>query len=284
MRVGSGAYTYETVDGWAKLPEHWSLGWIGGIATDRNGRVYCFCRGTHPMIVFDREGNVVDHWGEDLLNHAHGVFMDHRERLWLTDRYAQVVWVYDTAGRLQRRLGHPYFTDEAGGFFNHPTNTYVKRDGTIYVSDGYQAAHCHRFSPGGTPELTWGAPGAGPGQFDLPHGIWVLPDDRVLVADRENHRIQLFSPDGEYLDQWTGLASPMDFYVDAAAGVIYLAEGGARITLLDFEGKVITQWGERGEGPGQYEAPHDIWVDDEGAIYVAEVARSDYLHKLVTAR
>jgi sugar lactone lactonase YvrE len=284
MRVGSGVHTYETVDGWAKLPENWNLGWIGGIATDRSGRVYCFCRGTHPMVVFDREGEVVDHWGEDLLNHAHGVFLDHQEQLWLTDRYAQVVWVYDLAGKLQRRLGYPYFTSDQGGLFNHPTNTYLQPDGTIYVSDGYQAAHCHRFAADGTLQLTWGTPGTGPGEFDLPHGIWVLPEDRVLVADRENHRIQLFTPDGEYLDQWTGLRLPMDVFVDADAGVIFLAEGGSRITLLDLDGEVITQWGEPGDGPAQYQGPHDIWVDDQGAIYVAEVGRSNFLHKLVPVR
>ena len=86
MRVGEGSHTYERVESWAKIPEQWTLGWVGSVATDRQGRVYCFCRGTHPLVVFDRDGKVVGHWGDDLLNHAHGVFMDAEQRLWLTDR------------------------------------------------------------------------------------------------------------------------------------------------------------------------------------------------------
>jgi sugar lactone lactonase YvrE len=281
MRVGAGSHTYERVEAWAKIPEQWTLGWIGSVATDRQGRVYCFCRGTHPLVVFDRDGTVVGHWGDDLLNHAHGVFMDAEQRLWLTDRYAQTVWVFDTDGRLQRRLGYPNVTSGAGGLFNHPTNTHIADDGSIFVSDGYGDARCHHFGPDGRLRASWGSPGDAPGQFNLPHGIWVLKDERVLVADRENHRIQIFDPEGTFIEQWTGFQQPADFFVDEDAGVIYLAELGGRITLLDLAGDLIVRWGERGDGPDQFLAPHGIWVDDQGAIYVGEVQRDDALHKFV---
>ncbi len=281
MRVGEGSHTYERVEAWAKIPEQWTLGWIGSVATDHNGRVYCFCRGTHPLVVFDRDGEVVGHWGDDLLNHAHGVFMDADEQLWLTDRYAQTVWVFDTDGRLRRRLGYPNVTSGAGGRFNHPTNTHIADDGSIFVSDGYGDARCHHFAPDGRLLASWGSPGDAPGQFNLPHGIWALNDDRILVADRENHRIQIFDPEGTFIEQWTDFRQPTDFFVDEDAGVIYLTELGGRITLLDFTGDLITRWGEQGDGPGEFVAPHGIWVDDEGAIYMGEVQRDDGLHKFV---
>ncbi|MBM4437057.1 MAG: hypothetical protein FJ029_07465 [Actinobacteria bacterium] len=281
MRFGSGAHTYELVQGWHKLPPQWTLGWIGSIGTDSQDRVYCFNRGTHPMVVFDRDGHVVDRWGDAWVNHAHGVFVDQREHLWLTDRFAQVVWVATTGGVVLRKLGFPNVTSDQRGLFNHPTNTYVAADGTIFVSDGYGAARCHRFAPSGRLELTWGSPGDGPGQFKLPHGIWALPDGRVLVADRENNRIQVFTRDGVWLATWPDFLQPSDFYVDSPACAIYVAELGGRVTILDFDGKIVARWGERGPGPGQFKCPHGIWVDRHGAIYIGEVQRDDALFKFV---
>ncbi|UCH57055.1 MAG: hypothetical protein JSV18_06880, partial [Candidatus Bathyarchaeota archaeon] len=57
-------------------------------------------------------------------------------------------------------------------------------------------------------------PGDGPSQFNLPHGIWVDRKGRVLVADRQNRRIQLFTQDGEFLEEWTGLQRPCDIYMN----------------------------------------------------------------------
>ncbi len=306
MRVGAGAHTYELVEGWAKLPDNWTLGWIGSIGTDSQGRVFCFNRGTHPMTVFDRDGNVIGHWGDDVLSIGHGVFMDQHEHLWLTDVYSQVVWVYNTEGELQRRIGRPHRTrgwlpgypagvndaskeaDVGGGLFTDPTNTWVTPDGTIFVADGYGDTVCHRLSPDGQVEKTWGSakPGTGPGEFALPHGICVLPDDRVLVADRENGRVQVFDRDGVYLDEWTdGLVLPADFYVDTDASAIYVADCGGAVTVLDFDGAIIASWGEAHRdqrGLGMFAvSPHGIWKDDQGALYVCEVGANDLLHKFV---
>ena len=182
-------------------------------------------------------------------------------------------------GRVVRRIGYPNFTSADGGHFNHPTNTHLGADGSIYVSDGYGDTRCHRFAPSGQLLNSWGEPGTGPGQFDLPHGIWALSDDRILVADRENHRIQIFDPEGVYMDQWTGFRQPSDFYVDEDAGVIYLAEVGGRVSLLDLTGQTLTSWEDPGDGGPTFSAPHGIWVDPDGAIYMGEVQRDDALYK-----
>ena len=57
VTLGSGDYTYEPVEGWAKLPPGWSFREIGGVGVDSKDNVYVFNRGAHPMIVFDRDGN-----------------------------------------------------------------------------------------------------------------------------------------------------------------------------------------------------------------------------------
>ena len=297
VRTGSGRFTFDLVPGWAKIPPNIATGWIGGVVTDRRGRVYCFGRGTHPMLVFDREGSLVDHWGDSFVSHAHGAFIDDDEQLWLTDRFAQVVWVCDTAGQVLRKIGllHIRSTDddyhmrgdpppgEPPRFdgFNHPTNTHLAADGTLFVADGYRAAKCHRFSAAGVIETSWGSPGAEPGQFDLPHGIWVTRDDRVLVADRENSRVQVFNRDGEFQEEWTDLHRPTDLFVDENANAVYISELSGRVSVLDLEGTLITRLGEAGTGPGQFAAPHDVWLDDQGALYVCEVQRSNRLHKFV---
>ena len=75
VTVGSGAYVYEAVPDWAKLPEGWSFKEIGAVGVDRKDNVYVFNRGEHPMIVFDRDGNFLRSWGEGMFPRAHGVHM-----------------------------------------------------------------------------------------------------------------------------------------------------------------------------------------------------------------
>ena len=72
MPYGTGKYTYELVDGWAKLPEGWSFLDVGGVSIDSQDRVYIFNRSDHPIIVLDREGNFLTSWGEGLFRRPHG--------------------------------------------------------------------------------------------------------------------------------------------------------------------------------------------------------------------
>jgi DNA-binding beta-propeller fold protein YncE len=165
----------------------------------------------------------------------------------------------------------------------------VAPSGELYVSDGYGNCRTHRFTASGDLLQSWGVPGTGPGQFNLPHGIWVHDDGRVFVADRENDRIQIFSPEGEYLAEWLDVQRPTQLFVDQA-GLVYVGElvkragfaskrlgvtdveQPSRLSILDPEGNVLLRWGgPDAAAPGNFVAPHGIWVDDRGDIYVAEV-------------
>jgi DNA-binding beta-propeller fold protein YncE len=93
----------------------------------------------------------------------------------------------------------------------------------------------------------------------------IVVDDKVYVCDRENHRIQIFNLDGEFIDLWTDIQRPMDISIDRD-GVLYVSEGSvngssARISVLDQEGKVLARFDCRGPG-------HGSWVDSQGNIYV----------------
>jgi hypothetical protein len=73
MAFGSGKYTYEVVEGWGKLPDGWKWGWIPAVACDSQDRVFVYSRSEHPLVIFNREGEFIDSWGEDVLIDAHGI-------------------------------------------------------------------------------------------------------------------------------------------------------------------------------------------------------------------
>src|SRR5207247_1690238 len=109
-----------------------------------------------------------------------------------------------------------------GGPFNLPTDIALTPSGEMFVTDGYGNARVHKFAADGKYLFSWGEPGTGPSQFNLPHGVWIDRHGRVLVCDRENDRVQVFDQDGKYLQSWpTQLIGPAVFYVDAD-DVVYI--------------------------------------------------------------
>jgi DNA-binding beta-propeller fold protein YncE len=133
--------------------------------------------------------------------------------------------------------------------------------------------------------LTWGGTGIDAGQFIWPHNIAVDDNDRVLVADREAHRVQIFDADGRFLTMWNNIHRP-DGLTIGPDGNIYIGELngmagpddapglGHRVSILSPQGELLGRLGDpqEGEAPGQFIAPHGIAVDSHGDIYVGEVS------------
>ena len=88
------------------------------------------------------------------------------------------------------------------------------RTGEFYVSDGYCNARVHKYTPGGRLLFSWGESGTDPGQFNIVHNIATDREGWVYVADRENHRIQVFDPHGRFETQWVNMARPSGLYID----------------------------------------------------------------------
>ena len=281
MRVGQGAFQYEVISDWAQLPSGWSFGWIPAVAVDRQDRVYVYSRSENPMMVFDREGHFLTAWGNDVLQDAHGIYIDEADQIYCTERLTHCVHKFSVTGELQWTLGTPGVPRPPGVPFNKPTDLAVAPDGCLFVSDGYGNAKVHKFSPDGRLMLSWGEPGSGPGQFDLVHSVWIDSDYRVYVCDRENNRIQIFDRDGHYQTEWPGFLRPDKLWFDRDE-TLFLAEIGHRITILNRAGDVLAQWGEAGEQPHQFVAfPHGIWGDRHGDFYVSEVGAAGQLKKFV---
>ncbi len=286
MVFGQGTHQYTVAENWWTLPEGWEFGWIPAVAVDSQDRVYVYSRSEHPMVVFDRDGNFIDSWGDDLLKDAHGIFIDADDNIYCTERETHVVRKFNTAGELLMTLGTPDVPGGEGEPFNLPTDLALGPDGEMYISDGYGNARVHKYSPDGELIKSWGQPGTGPGEFDLPHCVRVDPRNRLMVADRENNRIQFFTLDGEYIEEWGDLLQPDTIYIDDD-DLVYIAELGQRISIMTLDGEVVSQWGsERGSTvPGEFLAcPHGIWLDSHGDIYVGEVQADARLQKFIRQR
>jgi DNA-binding beta-propeller fold protein YncE len=178
--------------------------------------------------------------------------------------------------------------------FNRCTHTALSPTGDIYVSDGYGNARVHKYSPDGKLLLSWGGPGVGPGEFNLPHNIVCDPDGWVYVADRESHRIQVFDGNGRFETQWNSVHRPsgmcMTFgkcpccYVGEIGPYLSVNRQypniGPRVSILDTKGNVLARLGRTHDGvgqePGQFMSPHGIAVDSKGDIYVGEVVVSSW--------
>jgi len=292
MLYGDGKYKYELVDGWAKLPKDWSFRDVGGLTIDSQDRVYVFNRSLHPVMVLDRSGNFLSSWGEGYFNRPHGSRFDQSDILYCTDDGNHTVSKFTADGKLLQLIGQKNTPSDTGYVqqgklmdslrsikrggppFNRPTGVAFSSTGEFYVSDGYGNARVHKFSPEGNLLFSWGEPGTGPGEFMLPHNVWVDKLDRVWVPDRENSRIQIFDANGKFLTQWTNITRPTDIFIDSNNDVVYVSELAPGVSIFTFDGNLLTRWGNEGKNPATdlFIAPHAITLDSEGSIYVGEVA------------
>jgi DNA-binding beta-propeller fold protein YncE len=294
VTVGSGDYSYEVVENWARLPPGWRFKEVGAVGVDRHDRVYVFNRGEHPMIVFDRDGNFLKSWGEGVFVNAHGLDMGPDDTVWLTDDFDHTVRQCTLDGKVLLTLGIPGRPSPyMGGLpFHRCTHTALSPRGDIYVTDGYGNACIHKFAPNGKLLKSWGSPGTDPGEFNIVHNLVCDDAGLLYVADRENHRVQVFDGEGRYQGQWNNLHRPCALFMTRGGcptcfiGELgpgqavnrHLPNIGPRLTITDMTGKRLGRIGglHAGLGAGEFIAPHGIAVDSRGDLYVGEVSHTNW--------
>jgi len=286
--VGSGKYTYRVNEEWQRPPAGLEVR-ACAVSVDSQDRVYCFNRNAeHPVVIFDRDGNFLSSWGAGRFTFPHAIRIvreNGQDVVWLCDEHHHQFQKFTTGGRLLQTIGEKGaradtgvpaddFSSAAwkkvthgGGPFNLPTDIAFATDGSMFMTDGYGNARVHKFSPDAKYLFSWGEPGTAPGQFNLPHGVWIDRRGRVLVADRENDRVQVFDQNGKLLSVWsTELIGPAFFYVDDD-DVVYIPEhNGGRISILTLDGERLARWGD---GP-VHRSCHGIWVDSHSDLYVVQ--------------
>lgn len=300
MKKGIGknaSIKYELVNNWPQLPQNFILGNPTGIAIDTNQNIIVFHRayrkwpllGSMPksfitdntVLILDKEsGNILQSWGANLFIMPHGLRVDKENNIWVTDVGLNQVFKFTHDGKLLMKLGEAKVAGNDKEHFNQPTDVAVERDGSFYVSDGYQNSRIIKFSPSGKYLLEWGTKGNKNGEFNIPHGIAIDANSNVYVADRENNRIQVFDSMGKFLKKWDnesfGNICAVSFNKSklfAADDVSFLKikHRGSDVFIFDTSGTVEKRFGRSGSYNGAVGWFHDIAIDDDENIYVGDI-------------
>lgn len=294
---------YTWVKDWGRLPDGKEIGSTHGcLVVDGKGNVLANTDTEHAVIVFSPEGRVVAAWGKEFQGGLHGMCRrveDGQEVLYLahTRRHEVVKTTID--GKVLWTIPWP----QASGVYEkedqfNPTAVAVGPDGRVFVADGYGRSWVHVFDRDRKYVKSFGGPGKTAGKLQTPHGLWL--DERgkeplLLVCDRENHRLQWFSMDGEHvrtMDQ--DLRRPCNVAPLPGGGLV-VADLAGRITLLDAADRLVCHLGENPDEAlrakhgvareqwrdGAFLAPHGVCVDAAGAIYVQDWNSVGRVTKLV---
>ena len=304
---GVGDYRYELAENWPQVD-------INGVAADvvgdSAGRIYTVVRdpradgtfiditpGTGHMLVFDRDGALLETREEGNFSSPHGLWINSDDEIFHADCGHHTVTKYSQSGETLMTLGTKGEPGAPGEPFNMCTRATQSRNGDIWISDGYGQNRVHRFTSNGEHILSFGSgdpvfvqgwrgeeitgtPGTGPGAFNLPHHVMVDDDDNVYVMDRENNRCQIFDIEGNYQREWSDVRGANDAVIDSSGVMHCVSAAGLELRTLD--GGLVGRWGEKGEGPGHFTAsPHGVFIDEDESLYVAEVGGNNRLQKFV---
>ncbi len=300
---------YQAVAGWWKpAADHddtWTWGEVSGVAVDTPDRIIVAVWGdrsadgteregsSNYLVVVDRDGNVVENWSQwdTTFNKPHQVYIspyDAERHVWVVERgggrgvHMQVMKFTNDGSELVMRLGepdHPTSREEARANPNPGPYTYGEPavlaflpDGSFLLGDGYWNTRIIKYDAEGEYLMEWGEAGSGPGQFDLVHGLAVDREQRVYVADRRNNRVQVFTEDGAFIEEWPDITDPVGVFIDEHHAVWVISASLHRLLKYNRDGELQHSWGAYG-GPGGLAGgvfrPHQIDVDQEGNVYVA---------------
>ena len=239
--VNAAPNPYRAIDDWAKLPAGRVFGQAIGIDIDRDGKsVWVFdrcggksCTGSPlaPIQKFDSTGNLVTSFGAGMFNFPHGLFVDRDGNIWVTDGKSEggkghTAFKFNPDGKVLMTLGTPGVAGTDEHHFNAPSDVVVASNGDIFVADGHGGdtnARIVKFSKDGTFIAAWGRKGTAPGEFQTPHGLAMDSADRLYVADRENDRVQIFTPDGKFVAEWKQFGRPSGIFIDKH-DMLYVAD------------------------------------------------------------
>ncbi|XP_047660562.1 peptidyl-glycine alpha-amidating monooxygenase B isoform X1 [Tachysurus fulvidraco] len=315
-----GAHLEEVTD-WPEVPLQ--LGQVSGLALDSDENLVIFHRGDHRwgvnsfdndaiyqkkslgpiqqstiLVVDPVKGNVLKASGRNMFYMPHGITTDKDNNYWVTDVALHQVLKLSSDGNEKPllALGEAFVPGSDKNHFCQPTDVAVDPDtGNIYVSDGYCNSRILTFSPEGKYLSHWGAGSLDRRRrvpFQIPHSLAFAADKReLLVADRENGRVQCFMADtGEFVkeikkDEFGGEVFAVS-YSPAQGGLIYVVNGESaygqsaplRGFVLQYSTKEILD--TFAPDTQKFKMPHDIVVAKDGSVFVGDAA-SDSVIKFV---
>jgi sugar lactone lactonase YvrE len=299
---------YQTVEGWAKMPEGRKWGATSAVDIDPDGKSIWVaercgansCAGSDlpAVLKFDETGKLVKSFGAGMFAFPHGIHVDRQGNVWVTDGVppgaasqpgaagkSHFVVKFSPEGKVLLTLGKPGVPGDGPDTFNQPSDVITAPNGDIFVADGHGGnsnARIVKFDKNGKFIKTWGKKGTAPGEFDTPHGLAMDSKGRLFVADRNNNRIQIFDQDGKFLEEWKQFSRISGLYI--RNDVIYAADSesnntrhpgwkrGIRIGNVK-DGKVTAFIPDPEPNPDRAatSAAEGVAADAKGNIYGAEV-------------
>jgi DNA-binding beta-propeller fold protein YncE len=178
--VGTGKYTYELIENWAKLPPGETFGNVSAVATDSHDRVYVFQRKDPPVVIFDRDGTYLSCWGIGAFANPHGIYITN-DVVYLTDRENNRIQVFAADGQFLTM-----WTD-----MRRPLDISMDRDGILCISEGAVNGLSPRISlmdKQGNVVARWDSLSA--------HGSWVDAHGDIYLALGARERVDKYVRQG----------------------------------------------------------------------------------------
>jgi streptogramin lyase len=292
LLIGSSAFAQErpqppqinfkVVQNFLKLPPNLYMAEVVGIDVDSTGQIYVLHRGKQPILEFNPDGSFVRSIGEGLpMEGPHSVRVDPQDNLWYIDAAVNLVYRFDKDKRLTMVLGRrpePWTwathvierAIPAPSNFYQPTDVTWGPDGSIYVADGYGNSRIAKFSKDGILIKHWGERGTGRGEFNTPHSIVIDRQGNLIVADRQNGRIQTFDTDGNFKQEWRPGGNPWSLCLTRGPNPVLYVGSVGRVFKMDLSGKVLGSLGKFGRVPGTMDWVHGVACPDEHTVYAAQ--------------
>lgn len=242
------------------------------VAADGKGQVIVMVRAVPYFRVFTPDGKQVKTWGDaGLFNLAHSVHAAPDGAIWASDPQAHVVHKFSADGKVLMTIGKKGVTgdDASREAFNQPNSVGFAPNGDIYVSDGYGNSRVVQFkSDGSFVRIIGGRKGSAPGELQVPHGVAIDPQGRVLVADSDNKRVSVFDRDGRFVKV---IAVPSrGGLVATADGTIYVSDVNAGVVTLIRNDQIVDMIKVDGR-------PHGLSVDPAtGDVYTSSTNASNW--------
>jgi sugar lactone lactonase YvrE len=302
-----GPNPYQTVTGWAQLPDGRKWGSTAGVdiapdgsvwAYDRCGANNCDQSPLAPVLHFDKNGKTITSFGAGMFVMPHGIFVGRDGHVWIADQLSvkdkkgAVVVEFGPDGKVLRTLGKAGVNVEGKETFGSPTDVLVAPNGDIFVSDGHLGCNCDsrmvKFSKDGAFIKEFGTKGSGPGELNMPHTLAMDSRGRLFVGDRSNNRVAIFDQNGTFIAAWSQFGRPSGIFIDAK-DMLYVADSesrdedgyghnpgvkrGIRIGSVK-DGKVMAFIPDPNPA-GVSSAAEGVAADSDGNIYGAEVGPRD---------
>ena len=268
--IGQTNTSWKVLDDWGNLPDGMEWGPASQVSATPDGRIVVLRREAPNVFVLDSDGNLLDSWGDDIFALAHGIRIDSNGFIWITDNSDNIVQKFNMDGELLMTLGRKGMAGDNSSqvAFDGPADVFVAADGDIYVADGYRNSRVVQFtSEGEFIRSIGGIKGTGPGEFDLPHAVVVDSMGRIIVADAQDGRLQVFDDNGRFQEDWN------DFPANPRGSVFIDDDDTLYVSHVDAEAVTIMRDGEVIEVVDGIEGrPHGVTVGSDGSIYVAATA------------